>query len=162
MFSLICVWINGWINNREAGDLRRYRAHSDVIVMNTIWPQGDKFTLFTGGWQQAATLNIRSRSLVILHNNEWPFCMDHSLYALSQWETALQCNTLSHWFGAYTEWSVHLPWQAKLSYNEVTWQQYVIPHCFLAVTLLNEIDLSILYNYIIWRRNSKILVAYYL
>ena len=35
MFSLICVWINGWINNREAGDLRRYRAHSDVIVMKT-------------------------------------------------------------------------------------------------------------------------------
>ena len=33
MFSLICVWINGWINNREAGNLRRYRAHSDVIVM---------------------------------------------------------------------------------------------------------------------------------
>ena len=24
MFSLICVWINGWLNNREAGDLRRY------------------------------------------------------------------------------------------------------------------------------------------
>ena len=34
MFSLICTWINGWINNREAGDLRRYRAHYDVIVMN--------------------------------------------------------------------------------------------------------------------------------
>ena len=33
MFSLICVWINGWINNREAGDLRRHRAHYDVIVM---------------------------------------------------------------------------------------------------------------------------------
>ena len=33
MFSLICVWIYGWINNREAGDLRRYRAHYDVIVM---------------------------------------------------------------------------------------------------------------------------------
>ena len=33
MFSLICVWINGWINNREAGDLRRYRHHYDVIVM---------------------------------------------------------------------------------------------------------------------------------
>ena len=25
--------INGWINNREAGDLRRHRAHYDVIVM---------------------------------------------------------------------------------------------------------------------------------
>ena len=33
MFSLICVWINGWEHNREAGDLRRYRAHYDVIVM---------------------------------------------------------------------------------------------------------------------------------
>ena len=33
MFSLICVWINNWVYNREAGDLRRYRAHYDVIVM---------------------------------------------------------------------------------------------------------------------------------
>ena len=33
MFSLICVWINGWVNNREASDLRRYRAHYDVIVL---------------------------------------------------------------------------------------------------------------------------------
>ena len=30
---LICVGINGWINNREAGDLRRHRAHCDVIEM---------------------------------------------------------------------------------------------------------------------------------
>ena len=33
MFSLICIWINGWVNNREAGDFRRYRAHYDVSVM---------------------------------------------------------------------------------------------------------------------------------
>ena len=33
MFSLICVWINGWVNNRQAGDLRRYRAHYDVMVV---------------------------------------------------------------------------------------------------------------------------------
>ena len=33
MFSLICVWINDWVNNRQPGDLRRYRAHYDVIVM---------------------------------------------------------------------------------------------------------------------------------
>ena len=33
MFSLICVWINGWVNNHEAGDLRRYRAHYDVMLM---------------------------------------------------------------------------------------------------------------------------------
>ena len=33
MFWLIYVWINGWVNNHEAGDLRRYRIHCDVIVM---------------------------------------------------------------------------------------------------------------------------------
>ena len=33
MFSLICIWINGWVNSGEAGDLRRYRAHYDVSVM---------------------------------------------------------------------------------------------------------------------------------
>ena len=30
--------INGWVNNREAGDLRRHHAHYDVIVMKCrIW-----------------------------------------------------------------------------------------------------------------------------
>ena len=33
MFTLICAQNNGWVNNREACDLRRYRAHYDVIVM---------------------------------------------------------------------------------------------------------------------------------
>ena len=32
MFSLICAWTNGWINNRGAGDLRRQGAHYDVTV----------------------------------------------------------------------------------------------------------------------------------
>ena len=27
------AWINGWVNNRQAGDLRRHRAQYDVIVM---------------------------------------------------------------------------------------------------------------------------------
>ena len=34
MFSLICAWINGWVNNRGAGDLRRNRAHYDVTAMS--------------------------------------------------------------------------------------------------------------------------------
>ena len=37
MFSLICTWINGWVNNLEAGDLRRHRSHYDVTVMNTTF-----------------------------------------------------------------------------------------------------------------------------
>ena len=33
MFPLICIWINGWVNNLEAGDLICYHAHYDVTVM---------------------------------------------------------------------------------------------------------------------------------
>ena len=33
MFSLIDARINLWVNNREAGDLRRHRAHYNVNVM---------------------------------------------------------------------------------------------------------------------------------
>ena len=33
IFSLICAWINSWVNNREAGDLKRHRAHYGVIVV---------------------------------------------------------------------------------------------------------------------------------
>ena len=39
MFSLICTWINRWVNNRGAGDLRRNHAHHDVTVMNYSWVQ---------------------------------------------------------------------------------------------------------------------------
>ena len=34
LIILICVWINDLINNGEAGDLRRHRAHYDVPIMN--------------------------------------------------------------------------------------------------------------------------------
>ena len=33
MFSLICAWINSWVNNREAGDLRCHHGLYDVTVM---------------------------------------------------------------------------------------------------------------------------------
>ena len=42
MFSLICAWMNGWVNNGEAGDLRRHRAHYDVTVMNFKGYRADK------------------------------------------------------------------------------------------------------------------------
>ena len=38
-FSFICVWINGGVNNRETGDLRRYLAHYDVTVMTVYMRQ---------------------------------------------------------------------------------------------------------------------------
>ena len=42
MFSLICTWINSWVNNGEAGDLRRHRARYDVIAMVYANTPGEK------------------------------------------------------------------------------------------------------------------------
>ena len=39
IFSLICAWTNRWVNNPNAGGLRRHRAHCDVIIM--IWWQNN-------------------------------------------------------------------------------------------------------------------------
>ena len=40
MFTLICVWINGCVNNRKAGDLRRYCTHYGVTVMWSMIQHG--------------------------------------------------------------------------------------------------------------------------
>ena len=47
MFSLICVWINRWVNYGEAGDLRRHRAHYDVILMECAYIDSCQFCLAT-------------------------------------------------------------------------------------------------------------------
>ena len=46
MFSLISAWINGWVNNREAGDLRRHLAHYDVSIMVSSHLQSPRLDLF--------------------------------------------------------------------------------------------------------------------
>ena len=55
MFSLICARVNCWVNNREAGDLRRHRAHYDVIVMKmehiTHWGRDKMATIFQTTFQ---------------------------------------------------------------------------------------------------------------
>ena len=48
MFSFICARMNGWVSNRETGDLRCCRAHYDVIVMYHIFPKsGDRIKKHT-------------------------------------------------------------------------------------------------------------------
>ena len=64
MFALICAWINRWVNNREAGDLRRHRDHYDVIVI--VSEIDLKYTLF-----------IRTTHLKLSFAKCRPFCSDH-------------------------------------------------------------------------------------
>ena len=54
MFSFIYVWIDGWVNNPEAGDLRHHHAHYDVIVINqpilVVWLPQCKLPVGCGIW----------------------------------------------------------------------------------------------------------------
>ena len=60
----ICVWINGWVNNREAGDLGRYRAHYDVIIMLYL----SKFYLLMGwGHSKSIESHLRHQCLLIFN-----------------------------------------------------------------------------------------------
>ena len=47
LIFLSAPWINGWVSNGEAGDLRHHRAHYDVIVMigPVYWSLGDWWPL---------------------------------------------------------------------------------------------------------------------
>ena len=65
MFSLICAWTNGWVNNREAGDSRRHRARYHITVM--YWSFSGEcilFSLFTRSmatpviWRHGAHHNV--------------------------------------------------------------------------------------------------------
>ena len=44
MFSLICSWINGRLNNGEAGYLRHHRANCDVTLMLMVHTKGTSTT----------------------------------------------------------------------------------------------------------------------
>ena len=73
MFCLICASIKDWINNGETGDLRRHRAHYDVIVMGWIsfiatlhWPhllQGSTQSL-PGYFYHALNTSYAERSVM--------------------------------------------------------------------------------------------------
>ena len=52
--------INGWVNNRKAGDLRRYRAHHDVMVM-----------LFSGFQSSRELWNSLSKTVLSKHSFIW-------------------------------------------------------------------------------------------
>ena len=78
MFTLICARMNGWVNNGEAGDLRRYLAHYDVIVMSYYKTElpcvfnnmfGFNRTEHNYGTRQKDLYNIPSFSLDIAKNS---------------------------------------------------------------------------------------------
>ena len=79
IFSLICVWINGWVNSREAGDLRPYRAHYDII--GAWWPTPLLHcAMFT--WTQIKYRTVCMDSFVICKQIEWNPSTENELVSL--------------------------------------------------------------------------------
>ena len=84
MFSFICVWINDWVNNREAGDLRRYSGHYDVIVM--YWSMSYMLLqLNRGGWWFTSCYKANLHGEYIPYTNGWPRC--HRTRGCISWQT---------------------------------------------------------------------------
>ena len=103
MLTLICTRIIGWVNNREAGDLRRNRAHYDVIVMSQHircwWPgeariQGigshgiDIFSVLKIPFFSIRMVKLCGRELGVLSKRKWVdmnnICLNVNLWLLNR------------------------------------------------------------------------------
>ena len=150
MFSLICVWIYGWVNNREAGNLRRHRGHHNVIVMicvagymgridfirysNTLikfWPDRKRksiqfyitdYTLPTESdhWCDGK-MDVWWRKILLFENNSVIVRLWWSNVIISAiWEKANTCN----WNPSYLSWYTHgesWPASTGTSGNDHVW-----------------------------------------
>ena len=74
IFSLVCAWINGWVNNGEAGDLRRYRVHCDVIVM-IIFHSHNMVPVHSCMWCGEMLRSTNHQGLPIYRNPWWITCL---------------------------------------------------------------------------------------
>ena len=100
----ICAWINDCVNNGEAGDLRRYRAHYAVTVMRLR--------------ENGVTLKVVYKTPVSNHNNrDWP-CMkwiDRSTVdspLKGQWRGALMFSLMYAWLNGWATFYVLVIWDA--------------------------------------------------
>ena len=77
MFSLICARINGWVINRQAGELRRHRPHYDVILMSSMRHRDDMVICLHPDMDMSYYLmqsNVMEASLLIwtIFQPRWP------------------------------------------------------------------------------------------
>ena len=103
MFSLICAWTNSWINNGDAGDLRRHNAHCEVTVMSVF------IYYFRGP--------------LLLWNYLHPILDNHKYFISRVKYTRLQLNFWTVFLEAHIPWWIcWLDWFVKCHY------MYFVPH----------------------------------
>ena len=77
---------------------------------------------------------------------DWCLFRDQSRYVPSQWETLLHCNTVSHWLGAYLDWSLPITWQY------IPWIMHMF--FFFVTILLMDIRNDVIYLSVFFRVTS--------
>ena len=103
MFSLICTWINGWINIRQADILRRHRAHYDVIAMKTPY-------MTTPLWVSQIDLYLRllasDSKNHIRHGDQIPLllCVLHRFCLQHIFDTIIVCMNPSQLYIFWFSW----------------------------------------------------------
>ena len=101
---LVCQWPgDAWGQDISSHGIHLVFSAPEGLILWVL-------TLFTG--ETGCQLN--AMDLAKNHNgnaNCFPWCMyrDQSSYVPSQWEM-LQCNNVSHWLGAYLDWSLMFTW----------------------------------------------------
>ena len=118
MFSLICVWINGWVNNREAGDLRRYRAHYAVTVMTKFSEYSDIIirTVTCGCWKMS---NGKNWTKICRATSRYWSVIEHNWYVMA---------TLDHNHYVYIDreiYTLHIHWSQLFKYTHTHINIYV-------------------------------------
>ena len=87
--SLISAWINGWVNNREAGDLRRNRANYDVTVMKSPhkWQRYSRWTIHYSICNRLTLSTITWRSTLYEQDSE-QWCQVWIEFRYLRWESS--------------------------------------------------------------------------
>ena len=126
MFPLICAWIHGWVNNRKAGDLRRYRTHYDVTVMINAPPPpppGWGMHLSPVDFLSQISCNPKSICMTWNHTDRWRWILKcflfYTLYNCELCWCLLQCFRYIIWY--------------------VSWYNLIIPFCFLLLQICHQL-----------------------
>ena len=123
MFSLICARTNCWANHADAGELRRHRAHYDVIVM----PRRDVFMHCQTSWKCLGKNNVLTWASIPVEGDflKLSICLGKSWnmsmpWLLMPWLPRRQMISSHHWPRRINVWSV---------FHEEEFQQHALFQC---------------------------------
>ena len=133
MFSMICVWINGWVNNRESGDLRHHHAHYDVTIMCSEYKE---YHSVSGPLQLAVMAPGLSLDGIY---TSYQCCTQGAIKSTSYGKHARTYSCLLYMYGLVLwgwmwGWCIRIPNMARVSYTLPLFIDYYNSTWFLQIS----------------------------